>query len=184
MNIHQESLKLLKIIYDLKGKPYSISRGDYNQLDIESKDTLLECIRYLEEENLITPYGRCVGLPISHKITSKGIRMIEQVPAPSAQSSNNFVFNGNVFGIVGNNVTGNTINQGCSLEEFKSLLESSISNKQEVEAIKTLLEPLFQRMENNEPLDKGILCNISDHLQKHEGLYTTLLTLIASYLSK
>lgn len=181
MSIYENSMNLLKEIYD--SKILRIDSDTYRAMPVDEKIQLNESIHYLLQKGFIQKYALCTGMPVSYKITALGIDEIEQIKVIS-NPANNIIINGNVSGIVGHNVTGNTINQGCSLEEFKKLLDSSISNKQEVEEIKKLLEPLFQRMENNEPLDKGVLGNISDHLQKHEGLYTTLLTLIMSYLSK
>lgn len=172
------------MIYDLKGETYEIDYQQFYALSPEVRQLIEQCVDYLKEEYFIKPYAVCADIPISYKITSSGIRQIEKIHSESDKSTSSITIHGNVNGIVGHTVTGNTINQGYTLEEFKSLLNSSISNKQDLETINSLLEPLFKRMEINAPLDKGVLGNISEHLQKHDGIYSALLSLIGTYLSK
>lgn len=177
-------MKLLKIIYDSNDGVYEINREQFYELTPEVQKLITVCTNYLKEEGYIKPYATCVDIPISYKITSFGIRQIEEIQTTPAQVISNITINGDVQGIVGHTVTGNSIYQGYNLNDFKQLLDSSISNKQELEEIKLLLEPLFKRMEINAPLDKGVLGKVSEHLQKHDGVYSALLTLIVSYLSK
>lgn len=184
MNIHESSQILLKQIYDLSiaGKQYAIARNDYNNMPNEERTLLLAQLRYLKEEGLIKPYTPCSGLPISYIITSDGIKAVENVQ--SAVPSQSITVNGNVSGIVGNIVTGNTQNNGLSFTDIQKLIAETVANEKERQEITKAIQPVYQRMELGAPLEKGILSKISRHLEKYQSVYAAVGQSILSYLLK
>lgn len=184
MGIHDDSMKLLKIMYDRPDQSYVLTREKYSSLPTKEQLYLKSCINYLKELGFIKNYMTCVGYPISYNITAAGIQQIELVSEQNNSVSNTVTIHGNVSGIVGGSVINSTINQGASLTEFQSLIEQVITDKAELLEIKALLEPLSQLMEMGAPLEKGILSGLSEHLSKYNGIYTSLLTIIGTYLSK
>lgn len=184
MGIHDESMDLLKYIYERPDRSYILSRDLYSSLPLKDQLHLQECIDYLVEERLIKNLRLGVGYPICCKITAAGIRQIELTPEQNNSVSNTITIHGDVSGIVGGSVINSTVNQGASLSEFQNLIEQVITDKAELLEVKALLEPLSQRMEAGAPLEKGILSGLSEHLSKYNGIYTSLLTIIGTYLSK
>ena len=183
MSIHENAMELLKYIYDgyLNGyASYDVSQSTIDSMSSSDRASFLASIAYLKDVNLLKPYAECKDTPVSVKITSTGINAIEKVP--TVQAGTNITVNGNVSGIVGQNVTGNTINQGFSVEEFKLLLEKTVTNKAELQQINKELEPILKRIEIGSPLEKGLLASLKGHFDKYQTLYSSLLQVIGTYL--
>lgn len=185
MTIVLRALELLKEIYtkaDKYNQPYELKRIEYNMLPSYKRKTLQGDLDYLEGRGYIRKFLPCAGCPISYQITPEGIDKIEGI-VPEQNSS--IIVNGTVNGIVGNNIIGNTINNGYSADDFRKLLETTISNKQELEEIKTAIEPLLQSIETGAPIEKGILASISSKIEKYQGILGPLgQTLITFLLTK
>lgn len=184
MNIHESAQILLKEIYEISiiGKQFAITRNDYIKMPDEERTPLLAQLSYLKEEGLIKPYAPCSGFPISYIIASAGIKAVEKVQ--SAPASQSITINGNVSGIVGNIVTGNTQNNGLSFADIQKLITETVADKKEQQEITEALHPVYQRMEIGAPLEKGILSKISSHLEKYQTIYVAVGQSIFSYLFK
>ena len=98
------------------------------------------------------------------------------------QPTTNIIVNSNVSGIVGQNIAGNTINQGLSIADFQAILQANISDKQDLQKIQEELAPLFKRMEIGSPLEKGLLSSAKEHLENYQTIYGSLLQVIGTYL--
>ena len=129
-------------------------------------------MNYLQSRDYIDNFAPCVGRPISVKITSKGIDTVEGVfETPSAAT--NIVF-GNNYGITGNHAVGNTISNGASFEDIKSLITVTVNNQQDQKTLIEALKPLYDRMEIGAPIEKGVLSSIADKLHEYQPLYLVL----------
>ena len=185
MAIVQNALVLLQEIYNLHYKSrivYSLSRDQIDKLTSFRKKELAQNIDYLEGLGYIKKYHPTTGIPIRYKITSLGINKIESVLESDSVSSTNITINGNVSGIIGHNVKGNTINQGYSIDDLQKLISETVPNMQERQAIQESLEPLFKRIELNAPLEKGLLSSAKEHLEKYQSLYGSVLQVIGPFL--
>lgn len=126
----------------------------------------------MQSRDYIDNFAPCVGRPISVKITSKGIDTVEGVfETPSAAT--NIVF-GNNYGITGNHAVGNTISNGASFEDIKSLITVTVNNQQDQKTLIEALKPLYDRMEIGAPIEKGVLSSIADKLHEYQPLYLVL----------
>lgn len=183
MGIHDESMELLKEIYDcqtIQQSPYIIDAATYRKFTSETLHKLMTCMSYLKQNGFVKNYAPCSGAPVSLEITATGIQQIEHIV--SQPQGANIIIHGNVSGIVGQNVSGNTIHQGISVEEFKSLLPDLIKDENDLKEISQKLDPLLKRMEFGAPLEKGLLSSAKQHLEKYQTLYAAVVQIATNYL--
>mgnify|MGYP000007189925 FL=1 len=183
MNIHNDAMDLLKYIYDGLSEgydSYNVSEDKLEAMSPNDRTSFLASVNYLKQENFVKPYAEYKGVPVSVKITSKGIKAIEKIS--TVQPTTNIIVNSNVSGIVGQNIAGNTINQGLSIADFQAILQANISDKQDLQKIQEELAPLFKRMEIGSPLEKGLLSSAKEHLENYQTIYGSLLQVIGTYL--
>ena len=134
---------------------------------------------YLQSRDFIDNFAPCVGSPISVKITSRGIDAVEGFV--ETYSATNIVF-GNNYGITGNHAIGNTISNGASFEDIKSLIAVTVNNQQDQKDLIEALKPLYARMELGAPIEKGMLSSIADKLQEYQPLLTSVVSSLLPYL--
>lgn len=183
MNIHNDAMDLLKYIYHGLSEgydSYNVSEDKLEAMSPNDRTSFLASVNYLKQENFVKSYAEYKGVPVSVKITSKGIKAIEKIS--TVQPAANIIVNSNVSGIVGQNITGNTINQGLSIADFQAILQATISDKQDLQKIQEELSPLFKRMEIGSPLEKGLLSSAKEHLENYQTMYGSLLQVIGTYL--
>jgi len=182
MKVHEKAMNLLKEIYEActTQPAYELDRQSYSSLSQEDRHELDQLMDYLQSRDCIDNFAPCVGNPISVKITSKGIDTVEGVfKTPSAAT--NIVF-GNNYGITGNHAIGNTISNGASFEDIKSLIAVTVNNQQDQKDLIEALKPLYARMELGAPIEKGMLSSIADKLQAYQPLLTAVVSSLLPYL--
>lgn len=184
MGVHEKAMTLLKTIYietiTKKRDSYTINHDTVISMSPSEKQTLLESTRYLKESNLIDDYGLCLGMLISCRLTRAGIRMVENIqdqPQPTA----NIVYGDN-YGITGNNAVGNTFNTGTSFAQIQQLIQTTVQSQQEKDLLLKELDPLFQRLDNGFPVEKGILSQTKSILLKYQPLLSAVISAIMPYL--
>ena len=186
MGLHNDSMKLLQEIYDVcynqHNHAYNISIKYFSGLTREARMQLESQLLYLKDESLITEYAPCSGTPFSVRPTSLGIQTVEQIAETVAPSS--ITIHGNVSGIVGNTVTGNTINQGYSFDEMQELIRNAIADPAEQQAIEAAIKDIYSRIEKEEPLEKGMLNKVATNIERYQGIIAAVGQTLTSYLLK
>ena len=181
MGVHDNAMVLLKEIYEVCNTydAYEFDRQSYSSLSAEDRRELNRLIDYLKSMQFIDSFAPRVGSPVSVKITPKGICAIEEIP--EATTTNNIVF-GNNYGITGNHAVGNTISNGASFEDIKSLITVTVNNQQDQKTLIEALKPLYDRMEIGAPIEKGVLSSIADKLLEYQPLLTAIASSLLPYL--
>lgn len=181
MGVHDNAMVLLKEIYEVCNTydAYEFDRQSYSSLSAEDRRELNRLIDYLKSMQFIDNFAPRVGSPVSVKITPKGICAIEEIP--EATTTNNIVF-GNNYGITGNHAVGNTISNGASFEDIKSLITVTVNNQQDQKTLIEALKPLYDRMEIGAPIEKGVLSSIADKLHEYQPLLTAIASSLLPYL--
>lgn len=182
MSIHEQAMSLLKVIYQRCKctRAYDVDIETYRALSRVDRFNLENSISYLQSMNYVAPVAVCSNNPISVAITANGARVIEGVP--DAQASTNIVYGDN-YGITGNNATGNTISNGASFEDIRILISSHFTNVQEQKELIEALKPLYDRMEINAPIEKGMLSHIADKLQSFQPLLSAIISSVTTFLT-
>ncbi len=181
MKVHEKAMNLLKEIYTVCSaqRAYELDRQSYTTLSSEDRHELDQLMDYLQSRDFIDNFAPCVGSPISVKITSRGIDAVEGFV--ETYSATNIVF-GNNYGITGNHAIGNTISNGASFEDIKSLIAVTVNNQQDQKDLIEALKPLYARMELGAPIEKGMLSSIADKLQEYQPLLTSVVSSLLPYL--
>lgn len=181
MGVHDNAMILLKEIYEVCNTydGYEWDRQSYSSLSAEDKHELNCLINYLKSKQFIDNFAPCVGSPVSVKITSKGICAIEEIP--EAKTTNNIVY-GNNYGITGNHAVGNTISNGASFDDIKSLIATTINDRQDKKDLIEALKPLYDRIEIGAPIEKGMLSKVADKLQEYQPLLASVVSSLLPYL--
>ena len=186
MGIHEQSMNILKLIYDVaKNRPYmeyELDRNTFWGLPEEDRNEMQQSIRYLVNEGYVKNFMRCVGRPISCTLTPKGIRQIEGIVVP-AQQPLSFTINGNNYGIFGNQVTGNTVNNSCTFDDVKRQVDETVIDETDKKEIMETLNHLAKLMEVDAPIEKGAISKISDKLEKYQSLVAPFISFFLGYFS-
>lgn len=183
MSIHTDSMQLLEEIYHCCKTNQSFSLSHDYLLDLlPNKYHDLEMqLDYLRDSGYVSNFAPTSGFPISLKITSKGIRAIEDISTPVATSNVTNIYGSN-FGIVGNNNSSNTVNNTFSYSDIQNIIDNSPYSDEEKQILLTELKPLYDRMELGAPLEKGILSSISDKIKDYQPLLSAVLNSITTFL--
>ncbi|WP_273420254.1 hypothetical protein [Veillonella caviae] len=182
MSIHDESMNLLKDIYDACNlhRSFNVSLNDYHSLSAETRNSLEAKIEYLKECTYIQNDTPCVGLPISVRITALGIRAIENIPTDnSAQIMNIY---GSNYGVVGNNNSANTITNNYSFQDVQKIISKCTLSDEEKSELEAALKPLYDRIEIGAPIERGMLASISDKIKDYQPLLSAIVSSVTNFL--
>lgn len=187
MSMYNEAKERLKDIYaycnEQQRWEFAISRDKLFAMPSGERNTMQMHFKIMEEEGWIENYAPSVGTPHSYKLTTRGIKCAENIIGmPVVHTTNYNVTNAN-NSIIGDNANNNTFNVGVSIEDLQLLVEQNLSDREERKEILTTLSSLLEKMESNQPLEKGFLEKISDKLQKCSWLSSPVTALIIRYLT-
>ena len=185
MSIHESAMSLLRVIYQRckLARSYDVDLETFRSMPRVERFALTNGIDYLQSLNYIAPFAPCSSNPVSVSITANGVRMIEGVPDAQASSNTSTIVYGNNYGITGGNNTGNTISSGVSFEEIERLISSHFPNEEERRELTDTLKQLFDRMENNAPIEKGMLANVADKLRDFPPLLSAIISAVVKFLT-
>lgn len=185
MSIHKDSMNLLKEIYSAcnEYQAYNITRETFDSWPADQRIKIENQINYLKDSNLIKNFAPCSGLPISVSITPEGIRTVEGVLDSNNSTSSTTNIYGPNYGIVGNNNAGNSISNNFSFQDVQKIISDCAANPEEAELLELELKKLYDRIDMEVPVEKGLLSKISDLLQKHQVLANTVITSLLNYLT-
>lgn len=168
-------------------KPYALQNSavDVSSKDIEKNipnlnlNEIKTALDYLEESGYLT-LDRYIGCPLTvGKVTHKGISFEEfetQQITPS-QTFNVQTVHNSAFGNNGNT----TINNGCSLDEIRSLIAFKPAEDQE--DLNKLVNTVEVITQNSETVSKGFLGKFSDLLAKHSDIAIAIGNNIMTWLT-
>lgn len=188
MAIPAKALERLRDIYDLhinQSQNYRRTTKDLSTLTEYGRDL------FISELKLLAAYGyiEIEKSPneIICKITSQGLNKVVRLDREASNKNNsnsisNITVNGAFNGILGTNLSHNTIQQGCSFDDLRKLIDDTISNKQEIEKVRSSIEPVLKRIEIGAPIEQGMLSAISSNLEKYQGIYGAIGQMIMTYL--
>jgi len=185
MSKYADMIELLKFFYDQtcgSGKTsYSVKTEDIGG----NIGEILDTYRLLKSEDYIEGYRECIGIPISCRLTAKGIRQIEGIK--ESEQSNLTINAENVVnnGILANSANNNTVNitNGLSYDEIKSIVTKLDASEEEKDRIVKDLAALYECIEKGYPLQRGLLSRLSDHLTKYQVLYSAVAQSVVAYLT-
>ncbi|WP_277287674.1 hypothetical protein [Veillonella montpellierensis] len=185
MSIHKDSMNLLKEIYSTcnEYQACNITREVYESWPSDQRIKIENQIKYLKDSNLIENFTPCSGLPISVSITPEGIRTVEGVLDANSSTSSTTNIYGSNYGIVGNNNAGNSISNNFSFQDVQKIISNCAATPEEAALLELELKKLYDRIDMEVPVEKGLLSKISDLLQKHQVLANTVITSLLNYLT-
>ena len=188
MTISEKLLERLRDIYDLhinQKQDYRRTSADLSHLSDYRREV------FISELELLAAYGYIKleksSNEITCKITDQGlnkiIRLDKEVPDKNASNSiGNITVNGTFNSILGTNVSHNTIQQGYTFDDLRKLIDDTISDKQELEIVRSSIEPILKRIEIGAPIEKGMLSSISSNIEKYQGIYGAIGQMIMTFL--
>lgn len=186
MGIHEQAMHILKLIYDIaKNRPYmeyELDRTDFYNLPKNDQNEIQQSVDYLLNEGYLVPHIPRIGLVISCKLTPKGIQYIEGI-TQSNQQPLSFTINGNNYGIFGNQVTGNTVNNSCTFEDVKRQVDETVIDETDKKEIMETLNRISMLMEMDAPIEKGAISKISGKLEKYQSLVAPFISFFLGYFS-
>lgn len=162
----QSQLNLLKRIYNFERsntEPFSINCSEVSRFDISALE---------RNEYLVQPLHSIGAYHLS--LTEKGESFVENGCSPSSPESvsNNFNFSGATFtnSVVGSGISGTnyTFNAGLNFSELKELIDSKPTIDQD--QLNELLTVLQSIQQSDHPVNKGILIQFSNLLNKYSDL--------------
>lgn len=187
MSISDESVQLLKSIYQSSNRSnkyitIEYSRDDFINLPKEKRNKLEGLLFFMEDKGWISKYHPCIGAPISYKLTSKGIEIAEGVT--QTNSSTSPIFNINNFnGILGDNAQGNVFNYGSTIEDFKKLVADNEPSTAIQKEILESLQALINKINANQPIEKGCLEKIGSKIQNCSWLSGPIVSMLLKYFT-
>lgn len=187
MSMYNDAKERLKGIYEYcnekKRWEFALSRDKLFALPSEERNTMKMHFKIMEEEGWIETYAPSIGTPYSYKLTAKGIKCVEDIVGmPVVHTTTYHVTNAN-NSIIGDNANNNTFNVGVDIKDLQILIEQNLSDREERKEILATLSSLVEKMETNQPLEKGFLAKISDKLQKCSWLSSPITALVIRYLT-
>lgn len=186
MSLHEDSMKLLKKIYDEcnHNQSFNILKKDYDSYSPQDRHDLNSKLQYLSESGFIKNHTPCVGLPISVRITPEGIRTIENIKSTLTPHSANVTnIYGNNYGIIGSNNSANSISNSFSFQDIQRIIHESTASDEEKKLLEEALKPLYDRIQINAPLEKGVLSSVEGKIQKYQTLLSAVIQSVVSFLT-
>lgn len=183
----QKALKELKSIWELCNKlktdGVEYNRDDWFKMTYEERYEILSLLDYMKKYDWIELQQGALGWPMSISPTSIGIDMIEDTLNNEQPQPIQNIFNvTNNSGVVATDAHDFIINNNTtSLEELEKIIEDKISNQDDRKEILSSIAELKEKLENNQPIEKGFLSKIGSKIQKYSWLIAPLADNILSY---
>ena len=189
MSTYDDALDMLKQIHTRiqksNSRSYAINRDDeyYQKMDLSQRNELERLYRFLLDKGWVEKYFDSKDTFISCRLTPLGTQQAEGTLEKQAIQQTTFNIGVANNSIMGNNASHNVINVGISFEELRSLIEQGFSDQNERNEILSTLKHLQDRMDSNQPLEKGLLANITDIIQKNAWISSPITAMVLKYLT-
>lgn len=189
MSVAEKANELLHQIYNVtitdNHRAFIMMHDKFCSLTQEQQRSLLNSKKYLEDRNLIEPFGLCIGMVMSHRLTANGIDTIEKNQNEKDNHAvviNNYVKENK--GVVAGTASNNTINnfRNYNFSDIENVIEEMKIKDDEKAMLKEQFRSLYDCMEKGYPLKKGMLENVRDYLEKFQPLYSAVLQSVLSFL--